>query len=216
MKIPVKNPPKTKISQTLAPELNTDILSLRIAKLCMLGALVWDYTDTILDIVSQQRLSATKQLSRAVRLLRRDYDANQRFKLPPLLITRQRELAEQFEEICSEHFDKFYFGVGYERKVSDLNPDSKMLVKAVMAAITVLDALLAYAKESDLWLANQGEHRYTVLSPCFRTLSKLLPEFAGDSLPANSQWRTHTAKILFNELHFTDLYDKDGKLPSDE
>lgn len=209
-----QNPQKKKISEQLPDDLDTDALSLRIAKQCMLGALVWDYTDTILDIVSQARISDTKRLSRAVRQLRRDYDDNQRFKLPPQLITRQRELAEQFEEICSEHFEKFYFGVSYEQGVSDLAPNHKMLVKAVMAAITVLDALFAFAAQSDNWLIQQGITKYTVLDPRLRSLHALLPEFAGDSLPANSQWRTHTAKVLLNELNFIDLYGDEGNLSS--
>lgn len=198
--------PHPKISEQLPDNLDTDALSMRIAKLCMLGALVWDYTDTILDIVSQQRISETKKLSRSVRQLRAAYDRNQRLKLPSELRIRQPCLAEQFEAICADHFDKFYFGVGYDPAVSQLSPGYKLLVKAVMVADTVLDALLKYAADSDKWLQRQGVTKYTVLDPRFSKLAILIPQFAGDCKDAAPKWREHTSKILLSEIKAIEFY----------
>lgn len=188
------------------PGFPVDELSVRLVKLYILGTLAWDYVGTVLDIVSQARQQELKKLTRIIRMMKAEYDSNQRAKLPLTLLKRQADMSMQFEGLCERHLDKFYEGIGFEQCVSDLTPNEKIKVKAVVAASTVLNALMQYAKECDRWLVAHGMSNYSVLDPSFGKLTILIPEFAGDSYPRSSKWISHTSTALLNELKFIELY----------
>lgn len=200
-----------KAERKFPPGFPVDELTYRIVKFYMLGALVWDYTDTVLDIVSQQRRQELKKLTRAVRQLKADYDSYHRAKLPRALIEREEDMSLKFEALCEKHLSKFYEGIGYESIITGLAAEERVKVKAVVAAHTVLISALNYAKECDAWLKENGLPNYSILDSRFAKLSMLLPEFAGDSYPHGSKWIVHTAKAFLNELKLIELYGGSGE-----
>ena len=66
---PIYTPPRRKTID----DIPTQITGTMAVKLYLLGALLWDYTDTILDIASSLRIASTRSHSRTVRALRLDY-----------------------------------------------------------------------------------------------------------------------------------------------
>lgn len=189
----------------------------RTIKIYLVGALAWDYTETILDQVVQMRLQATKKLSRTIRELRRDYDSVRAQDLDAHYIRREWELAETFESLVSDKLRRLHHGIVNEtRHNHNLNRDYELLVESVQTAMTVLDALILYAGESDAFI-----HRYypeaphSILPDHFRVLAKLLPEFAGDCYDKNSPSRSITAKALLNEINAIEMYGKGNTTDGD-
>lgn len=177
-------------------------------KIYLIGALVWDYTDTILDISAQMRIGATKKISRAIRELRQDYDRVRARNLDSKYVEREWELAELFESINKDHFTKLYNALQNEiRHDTNLDKDYEILVGAVQIAMTVLDALKLYAAQCDQFI-----HKYypaaphSILPDHFRRLSILLPEYAGDCYNRRSTARQLTARILLNSINDIELY----------
>lgn len=185
----------------------------RAVKLQMVGALVWDYTDTILDQAIQMRISATKKLSREVRQLKIDYFRVLNTDLDSEHVARLTELSELFEDINREHFRKLHFGLQSELGKSELSPEYLMLVESVQMAMAVIDAIYIFAADCDNFIAQYYPSAPSTILPLqIRKLKLLLPSFAGDSYVADSPTRKLTAKILANEINRIDLYDEYGKI----
>lgn len=177
-------------------------------KIYLVGALVWDYADTVLNIAAQMRIGgATKKLTRAIRELRKDYDYIRSKDLDKAHIEKEWELAELFESLNKEAFKKLCNGLITEiRRDTNLNKDYEVLVEAVQIALTVLDALLLYAAQCDKFIRQYYPAPHSVLPDHFRRLAILLPEYAGDCYNHHSQARYVTARILLNEINKIELY----------
>lgn len=184
-----------------------------VTTVCVLGALAWDYAETVREIASQMRITATKALSRSVRQLRLDYDSRRRSVLDQAHLRREAELGELFGEICRDHFSRLCIGVASEKLVAGLSDDQMMLVKAVHEAVAVTDALRLYADEADRWIASYGVTGvHSVLPDHFRRLAVLLPEFAGDCYNRDSESRKLTARILLAEMKQVYMFDDNGEV----
>ena len=172
-------------------------------KMYIIGALVWDYADTVLNIAAQMRISATKKVSRAIRQLRLDYDRLRQLDLDGKHIRREWELAELFESISQQHITKLCNGLLAEiRRDHNLNKEYETLVEAVQIAMTLLDTLRLYAAQCDAFIRKyypQAPH--SILPDHFMKLAMLLPQYAGDCYDEHSQSRKLTAKILLNEIN---------------
>lgn len=178
-------------------------------KIYLVGALVWDYTDTILDIAAQMRLGgAIRKLSRTIREIHKDYDYIRSKDLDSNHIKREWELAELFESINKEAFSRLCNGLIDEiRHDTNLDKDYEVLVEAVQMALTVLDALTLYATQCDKFIRTYYPGApHSILPDHFRKLAILLPHYAGDCYNAHSQTRHITARILLNEINRIELY----------
>lgn len=180
-------------------------------KLNLLGALAWDYADTVLDLAAQMRISQTRPLSRAVRALRLDYDRMRARSLDTEHMRGEWRLAEQFEAICKSHFRRLALSLRNEiNSLPGLDPRYVMLIEAVQMAMTLIDTMRLYAAKCDAFIRRyypQAPH--SILSDHFLSLAALLPQFAGDAYTPASPSRKASSRILLNEINAIDLYDDD-------
>ncbi len=180
-------------------------------KMFLLGALVWDYTDTVLDIAAQMRITQVKKLSRTIREVRADYESLRRRSLSAYDIDKEWKLAQLFEGINRPHIQALCRGLLNEiHRDTALDDEYVTLVEAVQIALTLLDALRLYAAKCDDYIRSCYPAPHSILPDHFRRLAVLLPEYAGDSYDSHSQTRALTARILFNEITRIELYGNDS------
>lgn len=187
-----------------------DELLHRSVCLYLIGALVWDYTDTVLKLVAQMRVDSLKRLSRSVRELRLDYDRVRSQDLDTAYIRREWELAEMFEDVNKDTFDSLCNGLLIEiRRDTALDDDNVILVEAVQIAMTMLDALRLYADRCDRFIRRYyPTASHSILPDHFRRLAILLPEYAGDCYDRYSNSRQLTARILLNRINEIKPFDE--------
>lgn len=208
---PYSMPPVIKTLKTM-PE--KDILRLSV-KIFLVGALVWDYTDTVLQIAAQMRIgNGTQKVSRAIRELKQDYDWMCRRHIDMEHVRRICDLSLLFEHINDANLTKLNYGLRQEiRRDTELDEDYVMLLDAVQTALTVLDALKLYAAQCDAEIRKHYPGApHSCLPDHYRKLGELLPLYAGDHYKQDSESRRITARILLNEINLIDLYDENGKV----
>lgn len=189
-------------------DIPADRLAVMGVKLYIVGALAWDYTDSVLNIAAQMRIPQTKRLCRTIRSLHCNYDKMRALSLDREHMRCEWNLAEMFEGICKSHFQKLCLGLRNEiRRDTELNPQYVMLVEAVQMAMTLIDTLKLYAAECDSFIRNYYPTApHSILPDHFKSLATLLPEFAGDCYDASSYSRSTTARILLKEINDIELY----------
>lgn len=189
-------------------DIPADRLAVMGVKLYIVGALAWDYTDSVLNIAAQMRIPQTRRLCRTIRSLRCNYDKMRALSLDREHMRCEWNLAEMFEGICKSHFQKLCLGLRNEiRRDTELNPQYVMLVEAVQMAMTLIDTLKLYAAECDSFIRNYYPTApHSILPDHFKSLATLLPEFAGDCYDASSYSRSTTARILLKEINDIELY----------
>lgn len=180
-------------------------------KMYLIGALVWDYADTVCDIAISMRRHETKRLCRAVRELRLDYDRTRALDLDDDHVEREWRLAELFESINRDNFAKLCAGLRTEiRRDTRLDAENVMLVEAVQMTMTLIDALRLFAAECDGFIRRYyPQSPHSILPDHFTRLAVLIPEFAGDCYDAASHSRRVTAGILLKEINQIELYGTD-------
>lgn len=191
-----------------------DILRLSV-KIFLVGALVWDYTDTVLQLAAQMRIgNGTQKVSRAIKELKQDYDWMCRSHIDAEHAQRICDLSLLFERINEMNLTKLNWGLNKEiRRDTELHDDYVMLLDAVQTALTVLDALKLYAAQRDAEIRKYHPYApHSCLPDHFRKLGHLLPLFAGDHYDPDSESRRITARILLNEINIIELYDEKGKV----
>ncbi len=203
---PLPRPTPALILERRRPTLDDvpqDELLHRSICLYLVGALVWDYTDTVLKLAGQMKISKTRRLSRAVRELRLDYDRVRAQDLDRDYIRREWELAEMFEDVNKDTFDSLCNGLLTEiRRDTALDDDNAILVEAVQIAMTMLDALRLYADQCDRFIRRHyPEASHSILPDHFRRLAILLPEYAGDCYDRYSNTRQLTARVLLDRIN---------------
>lgn len=203
---PLPRPTPALILERRRPTLDDvpqDELLHRSICLYLVGALVWDYTDTVLKLAGQMKISKTKRLSRAVRELRLDYDRVRAQDLDRDYIRREWELAEMFEDVNKDTFDCLCNGLLTEiRRDTALDDDNAILVEAVQIAMTMLDALRLYADQCDRFIRRHyPAASHSILPDHFRRLAILLPEYAGDCYDRYSNTRQLTARVLLDRIN---------------
>lgn len=181
----------------------------RGVKLLIIGSLAWDYADTVRKIAAQMRLRQTKPLCRAFDALRLDYDRLTAADLDAEHLRRMEELSLLFEDICGRHFSRLCQGVRTEMgRSGPVEPSSAALVTAVQMAMTVLDAMAAYAEECDAFARSHYPGMpHSLLHDHYRRLAVILPQFAGDLYEKDSPARKTASGILLDEIKRIDIDD---------
>lgn len=203
---------------TAVPE---DILITIRVRMYALGALVWDYVDSVLDMTRQLRRPETKRLSREVRQLKEEYD---RFRARNAAdrdyLEREMQWALDFEEFLRKPLREFCKGVKQEHEAAygEIDPENAFLIMGVQQAVAMVDAITHYTRGCDRAIARYGVEMRgkTILPPMFRRLAILLPEFAGDMWVADSPSRRKAAEQIALELTKIVVSDKDGDLAQPE
>lgn len=175
-------------------------------RLNLLGALAWDYADSVICMAAQMNLRPTIKVSRAIRELKTDYDRFRSQDIDSATVNAEWTLAQKFEEFCADHILRLSTALGNEREIYPLLDDYRLLVIGVQMAMTVLDAMKLYAADCDAWIRQHGVSGRSILVPQFSRLAVLLPQYAADAYNPASPARQLTAKILYNELKQIELY----------
>lgn len=187
-----------------------EMLKFMAIKMYLMAALTWDYVDTIIDMAAQMKINECKAVSRQIRELRRDYDQFRASDLDDKHCKAEWELAQLFEDCFKTHFRKLHYGLKTEiSKKHDLDPEWQMLVEAVQTAMTMLDALVHYAKHCDEKIKQYINAPHSILLDHFTRLRELVPYYAGDCYDKDLPSRTITAKILCNEMINLEFLDDD-------
>lgn len=192
----------------IADAVPQDVLLHWAANLYTLMNMGWDYVETVLDVVIQMRLSETKPLVRRVRQLKREYEQFRSRAIDGKAERNERECAEAFEDFVQKHLSRLFNALEFETMKQDIRKDYATLVIAVQQAMTILDAVKAYARSCDREIRER--YRVDVPDMCmvqgeFMKLYGLIPQFAGDCYDAKLPARKLTAGILINELSKTDI-----------
>lgn len=186
-----------------------DELAYMGVKLYIIGSLVWDYTESVLDLAAQMKIpGAPKKLSRAIRAVHRDYNRLRSYDLDAEHVEKERELAELFEDINRKDFSELCKGLVEEiREETNLNDEYVYLVEGVQMAMTVLDTLVLYAAQCDTFIRKYyPQVPHSILPDHFKQLAILLPEYAGDCYNRHSKTRARIARALLDRINEIDLY----------
>lgn len=170
-------------------------------RLYTLMNLAWDYVDTICDVCIQQRAEGTKPLVRRVRRLKREYDQFRSRCIDSDFEREEAERAEAFEETFSKDFRLLFNAIDFEVAKLGLEKNSRVLVIAVHQALTVMDAVKAYAATCDTEMRKMGlmVKDYSMVQSEFMELYSIVPLFAGDRY-TRLEVRKLTAGILRNRI----------------
>ena len=194
-----------------------DILITIRVRMYALGALVWDYVDSVLDMAKMLRRPETKRLSREVRRFRDKYDRYRaRNAADCNYLEREMQWALDFEDYLKKPLRELCEGVKQEHETAygEIDPEIGYYILGVQQAVAMVDAMILYTKGCDKAIARYGVEMKgkTILPPMFRELAVLLPGFAGDMWVANSPSRRKTAETIALELAGIVVCDKDGDL----
>lgn len=177
------------------------------ALLFVIGRLVWDYADTVLDLASQMKLGGeTKKISRTIREIRRRWEIFRQKDFDSAHDRKEFDLAMIFEDLTREHLNKLCNAIRVEvSKKYDLNDEQIMLIQAVMETLTVFDAMKMYAGQCDRFIkAYYPTAPHSIIPDEFPQMIRLVPRFI-DEYYYNSQARSLTARILLNEINSIDV-----------
>lgn len=210
----ISTPPPAKKRRKGLEAVPDDLLSEWSFKLFALMNLTWDYIDTICDLCAGMRLDATKPLVRQVRELKREYDRTRWRFVSQTLEDNEKDHALRFEERFRDDFRRLTNGLEMEVNKLDLKADHKLLVISVQQALTLMDAVKAYARWCDGRIASFGVWvcDHCMVQTEFLRLYSVIPEFAGDCYRQDLQARKITSGILVNRLkgmRLDDLLNRD-------
>ena len=187
-------------------------LFLRAVKIFIAASLAWDYADTALDLAVQRRLADKKRVCREIRALRADYDRRRAEDLDREHIENETDLGLLFERVNKPVFDRLFHSLVNEvRADGRLSPEDALLAEAVLAALTLLDALREYAAECDAFVkAYYPSAPHSMLPEQLIRLRRALPGLLPQGCSAESEARRLTAKILLREIRNMEVVD-DGE-----
>lgn len=170
-------------------------------RLYTLMNLAWDYVDTICDLCIQQRVEGTKPLVRCVRQLKREYDQFRSRCVDSDFERKEAERAEAFEETFGNDFRLLFNAIDFEVSKLGLEKNNRTLVIAVQQALTVMDAVKAYAATCDEEMRKMGltVKDCSMVQTEFMKLFSIVPLFAGDCY-RKLEVRKLTAGILRNRI----------------
>lgn len=208
--------PKPKPKKRLA-DLPEEWITAMMTRVCALGSLLWDYTDSILNMTAQMRLTATKPLGRKVREIRLEYDRMRQYTHATTALRKQEEeWGLDFEDLVQPHIKRFFRELQKELadRFGELEAQTRYLILGVNEAVMVSDALTHYTRGCDNALARMDVDMRgkTTLPEQFQQLAKLLPEFAGDLWHKESPARAKAAEALAKSLLSIKVTCKEGDL----
>lgn len=208
--------PKPKPKKRLS-DLPEEWITAMMTRVCALGSLLWDYTDSILDMTAQMRLTATKPLGRKVREIRLEYDRMRQYTHATTALRKQEEeWGLDFEDLVQPHIKRFFRELQKELadRFGELEAQTRYLILGVNEAVMVSDALTHYTRGCDKALAQMEVDMAgkTVRPAQFQQLARLLPEFAGDLWHKDSPARAKAAEALAKSLLSIKVTCKEGDL----
>lgn len=149
----------------------------------VVGRLVWDYADTIIDLCILMRISETKGLCRTIRRLKQEYD-----QCRAAFIDQRYEDSEErnmyvYERYVADKMSLLLVNLKATIKTQhpDLIPAHHDLLVAVYQCRVLLKSVLRYSARQTAKIAKKlGWALGEMLPSQFRALDGIVLEFAGD------------------------------------
>lgn len=168
---------------------------------------IWDYTETLMDLAKLLRVSETRKLSRALKELRLEFERGQQRILD--LDHRQHlaDHAQQFIDECQPlRWAWKVIHSEHKRKNPDLLPDWVMFVAQADLVCAMFAALMRYADHFDKMIADKaGRKMHSILPDEIKRMQGLIPEFMG-GLP-HARIRRMVDSVLLNDFLTQPLTD---------
>lgn len=167
-------------------------------KICALINLAWDYVDTILDIVSRQRISALKQLSRTIRTLRADFDSHMRMFLNSVSMSKELDRGLLLEDMVYDCMNLYRKATMQEIKVLDLTEGHQEIMQALYDAEVIIKSVYQLWNRMDKQIYTEYNidlKGRNVIHNSFIKMSKLIKEFGGDQY-RTLEYATSTANDI--------------------
>lgn len=170
-------------------------------RLYTLMNLAWDHVDTICDLCIQMKVAETKPLVRRIRQLKREYDQFRSRCIDSDFERKETERAEAFVDTFRQDFKLLFNAIDFEVAKLGLEKNRRALVIAVHQALTVMDAVKAYAATCDAEMRKMGlmVKDCSMVQSEFMELYSIVPLFAGDCY-SRLEVRKLTAGILRNRI----------------
>lgn len=190
------------------------IATLMAVRLYMLGALAWDYADSVIYQASQMETNS-KKISRAIRDLRRNYDHDRQYHGIDDDTKRQEyEVSLNFEKVCRKVLKKSHKDtLTLLREDVDNCTDRGYFIMAINDALVVVDTMIDYAGECDAYILKCSgmSNHHSILCDHFLILRKYLMQYAKDDINATEQAREKAKQGLMRELKLTELYEYESQ-----
>lgn len=184
------------------------------ARLYPLMNLTWGYVESICYLCKQMRLYETKKLTRQIKELKLNYD---RFRQPCLGDKGEQQesnMGEWFEEKFTADFDKLFNGIDTLAKVVSENDNQRLICVAVHQALTLIEAVLKYARKCDERVRKTGMPAcdYCFVQSDFLKMIDIVKKFPTAKDERFDPLRELSAKILENRLQQLEVWIKDGRV----
>ncbi len=194
-----------------------DILVTIRVRMFALGALVWDYVDTMLELARCMRHPDLKTQSRLIKAIRSEYEHHR--QLNQHFLNREMNWALDFEQFVQPATEEMLRALPpkSDKLFSRLSDVEYWLVVAAQQARCMLQALSLYVGGCERALEQFGVNlgNKSLLPSQFRLLESLLPRFSlgvrFDDTP-----RSKAANQIALELAKIVVCDADGDLPTPE
>lgn len=218
--IPSRFAPPAKKQFRPITDVPEDILITIRVRMYALGALVWDYVDTVTTMVVAMQKPETKKLNRAVRKVKEDYDYFRKLNTDAKHREQEVEWALDFETHVDRYTKQLIRGIKQEMadQFGEIEVETEWFMIGVYQALCMLEALQIYVKGCDKAIARYGVDMEgkTLLPKQFSQLAQLLPEYGGDLLIRRSPVRRAVAENIAKELTKIVVCDASGDLQQPE
>lgn len=183
-------------------DIDDDVLLFRVAYVpYVIGALAWDWVDSILDQAAQMKIEETKALSRGIREVKRKYAQFREHRIFDTMVKQEQMHSEQFQEGYADYFDELY--KGFKEQVAYRYPrlDKQWVYfhATTYTAMVILRALFRYAAWCDRTIESiLGAAQNSILPQHFGALYQLIEMYLGDD---NEAVRKEDLNVVVDELY---------------
>lgn len=165
-------------------DIEDDELLFRIAYIpYVIGAVAWDWVDSILDQAAQMRISATKGLARGIRELKKSYDRFRETSIYQQLCAEAQHHCECFQDGYADYFADMYKGM--KEQIRYYYPhllaqwvDFKATVYVTLVVIKALHRYVAWCDKRIRELLGGADN--SILPQHFQLLYTLVYVYLGD------------------------------------
>jgi hypothetical protein len=192
-------------------DIQDDELLFRVAYIpYVIGALIWDWTDSILEQAAQMKIKETTALARGIRTLKERYEDFRSNRIYDHLKEREQEHAEQFQDNYDKWFSDLYkeFREQIQYRYPRLYPQWIYFHATTYVTMVILKALFSYSVWCDREINKVlGQTENSILPDHFEKLYKLIRLYLGDDNEAiretDLQPKVDELKQKFFDIEFT-------------
>jgi hypothetical protein len=149
----------------------------------VVGAIAWDYSETLCDQAAIMKIQETKKLSRAIKQLRLEYDRFRQQKIFSRYQKQEMKHCEEFQDIYSDFIGEIFNDILSQVHCyyPKLKKEYTYYLATVYMTMVVLKGLFQYARWCDDKIDSVvGKAKHSILPSHFNRLYALVQAFLGD------------------------------------